>query len=313
MSGALHFQLTLAAPASKVFAALTESAALETWFAEHAAVSLDDERYDFWGRFTPETPSQEEGRRDIQLVELGRRLRYTWPLRGADTTVDFRLTERDGQTIVGLWHRDVPGAKRREAGCYDMGDLWWFWLENLRRYVDGRATARSDFTTIHGGDVTQTVDIDGPPAAVWQALVDPEQRNRWITHDATEGAVVGGTWVDWGKDAGVLRILELVPERKLALGWEIDGEPTVVTWTIEDKGGKTRLTLAHSGFKPDLRTDGEWAGWLSYLNEIQSLVEYGLDWLPPIKEVARNVALYYSASVWARQEELIDEEDEEWG
>ncbi len=94
MSKVFHLQQTLSASASAVFHALTDSAAVATWFAEHASVSLGDNRYDFWGRFTPEVPSEAEGRHDIQLVEPNRRLRYTWPLRGVDTTVDLRLTER---------------------------------------------------------------------------------------------------------------------------------------------------------------------------------------------------------------------------
>jgi uncharacterized protein YndB with AHSA1/START domain len=312
VSKPLHLQQTLPASASAVFHALTDSNALETWFAEHASVSLADQRYDFWGRLTPETPSKARGLSNIQLVEPDRRLRYTWHLRGADTTVDLRLTERNGETIVGLWHYDIPSVPGSEPGGHSMSDVWCAWLENLKRYVAGRSAVRCDFSTIEPGRLRHTVEIDGPAAAVWEALVNPDQRNRWITNDASAEATVGSVWVDWGEEAGALRVLDIAPERELKIGWEIDGTPTVVTWTLEESGGKTRLTLAHSGFAPDRRTDGEWAGWLDYLCRIKSLVEFGIDWVPPVAHVAKDVALYYAASILARQDRLLGEAEEAW-
>ena len=311
MSKVFHLQQTLSASAPAVFHALTDSAAVATWFAEHASVSLRDKRYDFWGRFTPEVPSEAEGRHAIQLVEPNQRLRYTWPLRCVDTTVDLRLTERGGETIVGLWHHNVPSVPKGEPDGYSLDDLWFLWLENLRRYVDGRPPARCDFSTSKLGNLSETVEIDGTAAAVWEALVKPEQRNRWFTHGATEDARVGEVWVDWGTE-GALEVLEITPEKKLLFGWEIDGVPTVVTWTLEESGGRTRLTLAHSGFAPDRRSDAEWCGWLNGLSLLKSLVEYGADWVPPLKELTKNVALYYAAVIWARQDELLGVADEAW-
>ena len=313
MSKVLHLQQTLHAPAAKVFHALTDSDALETWFAEHASVSLDERRYDFWGRFTPELPVRAEGRHEIQVVEPNRRLRYKWFLRNVDTTVELRLSERDGQTILGLWHRDVPGIPMGEPDCYSIDDLWIMWLENLRRYLDGRPLVRSDFSTSRVGDLALTVDIDGPASDVWEALTEPEQRNRWIASDATERAEVGGVWVDWGEGVGPLEILHMAPEREFSLGWNIEGVATVVTWTLEESAGKTRLTLAHSGFAEGRRSDGEWGGWLTYLSLIKSLVEYGAEWVPPLKELTKQVARYCAGVTWARQDELLEEADEEWG
>ena len=146
MSKPIHLQLTLHASPSAVFRALTDEKALTTWFAEHAAISLEEKRYDFWGRFTPETPTREQGRHAIDLVEQNRRLRFTWPLRGEDTTVDIRLTERNGKTVLGVWHHNVRGIPSPEAGCYSVDDLWFLWLENLRRYIGGRPVARASCT-----------------------------------------------------------------------------------------------------------------------------------------------------------------------
>jgi uncharacterized protein YndB with AHSA1/START domain len=312
VSKPLHIQLTLSAPVADVFRALSDDAALTTWFAEHASVSLADKRYDFWGRYTPETPTEADGHREIQLVEPNRRLRYTWPLRGADTTVEFRLAERSGKTVLGLWHYDVPGVPFGQPECYALDDVWYLWLENLRRYVDGRPVTRCDFSADKTGDLALSVEIDGSKSAVWDALTKPEQLNRYFTADAKAEPTVGGVWVDWGGEHGALRVLEMVPQQKFALEWEIEGAPTVVTWTLEDAGRKTRLTLAHSGFAEGRRSDAEWGGWSNYLGLIQSLVEYGLDWVPPVKELTKQVALYYAAVIWARQDELLGEADEEW-
>ena len=35
--------------------------------------------------------------------------------------------------------------------------------------------------------------------------------------------------------------------------------------------------------------------------------------VPPLKELTKQVALYYAVVTWAHQDELLDEADEEWG
>jgi uncharacterized protein YndB with AHSA1/START domain len=308
----MHMQQRVAAPSSAVFHALTDEGALTTWFAEHASISRAEHRYDFWGRFTPEAPDRNGGRHEIELWEPDRRLRFQWLLRGAMTTVDVRLTERDGDTIVGVWHHDIPSVPRGEPGCYSMDDVWFLWLENLRRYVEHRPVVRCDFTLMSASAVEHVVNIEGSPADVWTSLLDPTQLNRWIASHAAVDPMVGGEWnMGWG-DEGAFRILELEPQRKLALEWEIDGTPTVVTWTLDDVGGKVRLTLSHSGFADGYRCDGEQAGWLNFLIFLGSLVEYGKDWLPPIKELATGVALLYASKIWQQQEELLSDADDEW-
>ena len=232
---------------------------------------------------------------------------------GHYTTVDIRLTEQGGggNTVLGVWHHNIRSIPRPEAGCYSVDDLWFLWLENLRRYIGGRPVARPDFQTDKTGDLSLSVDIDGSTDAVWDALTKPDQLNRYFSSNATVEPTVGGVWIDWGEGEGALRVLDMERGKKLALGWEIEGTPTVVTWTLEESGGKTRLTLAHSGFATDRHSDAEWGGWLNYLGLIRSLVEFGLDWLPPTKEITQQVALYYAAAIWAQQDQLLGEG--EWG
>ena len=64
-----------------MFAVLTDGDALAAWFAEHADVALDEGRYGFWGRYTPECPGPDEGRHPITALEAGERLEFAWSLR----------------------------------------------------------------------------------------------------------------------------------------------------------------------------------------------------------------------------------------
>lgn len=309
MSTPLHLQHTINAEPEHVFGALTTARSLEAWFAEHADVDLDAGRYDFWGRYTPEVPSHAKGHHRIELVEPHRRLRYKWHLRGVDTTVDIRLTKQgDDRTVIGVWHSDIPGIPNGQPGCYSMGDIWWLWLENLRRYAEGKPVTRCDFSAPMQGDVVQSIEIDGSREEVWNALTDPEARNRWIASGVTENIEVGKEWINWGEH-GALKVLDIDPGKAFTLSWEIEDSATVVTWTLEGVGPKTHLTLAHSGFAPDRRSDAEWGGWISYLTLVQSMVEYGANWLPPIQEIVSGAAMYYAVSVWERQEELLHEGD----
>src|SRR4029453_9982451 len=49
----LRLRAVMPAPPEAVHAALTDAAALRVWLAEHAEVALPD-RYEFWGRYTPD-------------------------------------------------------------------------------------------------------------------------------------------------------------------------------------------------------------------------------------------------------------------
>src|SRR5688500_14332167 len=82
---AFRAEVPIGAPVQDVWEALTTPSLLEQWFCEHADVDLDAGRYDFWGRYTPDVPSREEGRHPIIEVEPYSVLRFQWPIRGLDT------------------------------------------------------------------------------------------------------------------------------------------------------------------------------------------------------------------------------------
>lgn len=300
MSEPLQIQIRLNALSERVFRALTDD--LSEWFAEHSDVQLVDNRYDFWGRYTPEAPDRDGGRHPLVEVRPGQRFAYNWTLRNEQTTVRFDLINRHGQTALILRQNGSSGS--HSMGEYTFEDFWFLSLENLRRHLDGKRPVRCDFSTLPmTGDVQHTVDIDAPRSVVFETLIKPEQLNRWIASKAVIEPRMGGDFdLGWGVGTP-LKILELLPDEKLSYSWlgEGDNPPTVVTWTLEGSSGQTRLTLVHSGFAPDAPTGGIQAGWLNFSSWVKSLAEYGQGWQPAIKRLNAGTEAFYPASVGAAQ------------
>jgi uncharacterized protein YndB with AHSA1/START domain len=294
-----RLQVTIAAAPAAVYQALTSAPALETWFAEHAAVDLPARRYDFWGRYTPETPDREQGRHAIIATEQDTRLRFSWSLEGAPTEVEYRLHAREGATILTVTH---TGCGKDTAAPCAPEDFWFLTLENLRRHVEGRPVyTRFDFHTLNStGDIHHEITIDAPRDVVFATLVEPDELNRWIAYNATVEPHAGGTFdLGWGEGMAS-QILEITPPSKLSYGWA--GQ--TVTWTLEGSGGKTRLIIVHSGFDPDT-VPGERLGWLNFMTWIGSMAEVGPSWQSPLNLVNKDYPTFYSRSMNDRQAELL--------
>jgi uncharacterized protein YndB with AHSA1/START domain len=301
MSDPLHVQLKLKQTPGPIYQALTEG--LSEWFAEHSEVSIPESRYDFWGRYTPDTPTVEQGRHPLQAARPGQALQYGWLLDGAQTTVRLDLVSQQGQTIVAVSHHQID--MNHDIGSFTYEDFWFLSLENLRRHLDGKPIVRCDFSKPMVGDIQHSLEIDAAPAAVYDALLRPEQINRWIASAATVETRVGGVYSLGWEGFPPAHILELVPDERLSLSWPEEKRTTTVTWTLEGSGGKTRLTILHSGFAPDEPTGGLNAGWLNFINWVRSVVEYGAAWQPPIKKLAPGMEPYYAGSIGRAQAELI--------
>lgn len=306
MASTLHMEQHLPYDQGRVYAALTGGDALRGWFAEHADVALDERRYDFWGRYTPECPDRDAGRHPITALQEGERIEFVWTLRGGDTAVSLRLAETDGGTVVILHHADIPSGAPGMAS-YAPEDIWYLSLENLRRYLAGRPVIRCDFSKDMTGTIEHRLHIDGSPAAVWRALTDPAELERWIASTASVDLSPGGAFdLGWGED-GVLEVRAAEPERRLELAWTVFGDPTVVTFELEPKDGGTELRFSHEGFAHDEPVAGLDVGWLHYLAWVRSMVEFGADWVPAIKEISEAGAAFYAASQWNRQKSLVRE------
>ena len=269
------------APPEAVYAALTDAAALRAWLAEHAEVALDQGIYEFWGRFTPEG---ERGRQRPLAFEPGRRLSFSWRLQDAGTEVAVTLDGQDGGTVLTLTHSGVP--PRASGDRYGVRDLLMLSLANLASYCEGRGIGpRCDFTAFGDAEARASVEIAARPGEVFASLIEPAQLDRWIADRAQVEPRVGGRY-DFGWDHGPVRILELEPGKVLAYSWRHSWEDeqgpaaTVVRWELDDAPSGTHLTIVHSGFGPDRRTEGYQLGWMEFLASLKRMHEVGAGWRP---------------------------------
>jgi uncharacterized protein YndB with AHSA1/START domain len=266
----LRHQLN-AAP-ERVFDALTTTSALETWLAECADADVEQGRYQFWGRFTPEG---DQARQELLEAERPRSLHFAWMLQGERTEVQIGLEPRESGTRLDLIH---SGLVPREGAAPWIRDWWFLALENLASFVENRSVGpRVDFTGFQQSVARIEADIDASPEEVFLALIEPARLERWIATKATVEPEVGGRY-DFGWDHGPMKILELEPARKLAYSWQWSDTETVVTWELEGSGGKTHLTLVHSGFGPGPANEGYEVGWSAFVVSLKRMLELGDAW-----------------------------------
>ena len=108
--------------------------------------------------------------------------------------------------------------------------------------------------------VVQQVEIDALPADVWRHLTDRAGLSRWLMptddfearpgHAFTFHTVPVGDVGGWD---GVVRcrVLEVIDERRLSWTWTSNAlrVETVVVITLDDLGGRTLVTVDHSGWE----------------------------------------------------------------
>ena len=272
----LRLCAVMPAPPEAVHAALTGAAALRVWLAEHAEVALPD-RYEFWGRFTPD--GAEPHQRVLHADE--RTLRFAWTVDGSETTVEFTLTENEpeheaehedaGGTLLTLTQSgDLPTFDEILADTAGpRGELETFWslaIANLSDYLSGRElTPKCDYTS---AELRASVVIDAAPEAVFDSLTQPEHFRKWFGANVDIEPYVGGRFAMGGfeLDPGGIKFVEFEPGRKATLRFA-DGETT--SWELAGADGKTRLTLVSSGFDPDNPPYPGWAGWLGGVAELR--------------------------------------------
>jgi uncharacterized protein YndB with AHSA1/START domain len=285
-SDTFRLRAFLAATPERVFHALTDPSALRGWLAEHAEVSLPDKQFAFWGRFTP---NGDVGRQRLLDAEPGRLLRFAWDLDATERIVEIDLTPDDQapgeqpgtvltltQTGSTTYEQMVEGIQS-EAGLWD----WRLPIANLANYLEGREPApRLDFTERPHGSVRIEVPIDAPAEQVFAALIEPDQLDRWFGNGSIVDPRVGGE-IRFSPQEQPVKILELEPNQALAYSWRWRDLETAVRWELEDSGGRTHLTIVHSGFGDDQPGARQHlGGWLCFLAELRRMLEAGAAWRP---------------------------------
>jgi uncharacterized protein YndB with AHSA1/START domain len=305
-----RMQITLNANPERVFNALTDSSAVRAWFSEHAEIDLNNKQYDFWGKHTPNAPDRSAGKHAIIEYVNGETLTYQWHISGHDTQVTFRLHPHNTGTILTVKHTPVGESDAEPAG-YE--DFWFLSLENLRRYLDGKASdARIDYTHPMRGTIRHETEIDAPAQRVWEVLTNSDELDRWIATKADVQLEQGGKYsFGWlgpdGTDYSALKILDLKPDEKLVLEHPpyYSEAPTTVTWEMKENNGKTWLTFTHSGFADDQDVAGLFTGWRNFVNWVRSVAEYGAEWNPPILPLSAD-AIAYAKSIYSGQGQLVE-------
>ncbi|HEV8411283.1 MAG TPA: SRPBCC domain-containing protein [Gemmatimonadaceae bacterium] len=112
-------------------------------------------------------------------------------------------------------------------------------------------------------------DLPHAPEKVWRALTDPELLAHWllpvVNLKLERGAAFTFRTAPVGGWDGIVhgRIAEVETQRKLSYDWGVGDMATVVTFTLEPTASGTRLSLVHSGFKPEQKHNfgGARYGW----------------------------------------------------
>ncbi|MER5264256.1 SRPBCC domain-containing protein [Actinosynnema sp. NPDC002837] len=267
MSETVVLRARTTAPVDRVRRAVTDAGELGTWLAEHAAVELPD-RFEFWGRTTPEGDAPHQTLRHVGEDSL----RFDWRVGGEDTTVEIGWAEEGGDTVVTLSQSHFPGWDVAVVETSVLGYLYTYWclsLANLVDHVEGRPlTPKVDFATT---EMRGEVLIGAPVDAVAHSLVDAGQYTRWfgakIDIEAWEGGRVAMGGFDQNPQPA--KVVDFEPGRRMGIDWG----GMVSTWELAESDGGTRLTFVQSGFDTDLPPYGAWAGWLSGVAELRRFHE----------------------------------------
>jgi uncharacterized protein YndB with AHSA1/START domain len=271
----ITLELRIKTDPDRVFEAIVDPVTLSAWFAEQVDISIEKNRYDFWGRYTPENPDRKTGAHKIIAYDQGRLLAFEWNLRGRDTRVEYEINSTDEGSLLRLKHTGLPQLQPYESS---IGDFWTHILEGLRSLLElNKPYELMDYSRIPYGEASLTVGIMARPQDVFQGLIDPNQLDRWIAKKAEVDPKPGGKF-SFGWEGGPVKILEIDPDRKLSYSWRWEKEPeTVTTWELGESGGTTRLTVVQSGFAPDRNCEDYYIGWHKYIHRLKAMLE-GADW-----------------------------------
>jgi uncharacterized protein YndB with AHSA1/START domain len=124
-------------------------------------------------------------------------------------------------------------------------------------------------------------DLRHAPEKVWRALTDPVLLAEWLLpvtgldlRPAAAFTFNAGPKPGWD---GVVscRVLEIEEPRRLSYTWVVGDMDTVVTFSLAPTESGTRMSLVHSGFKPQQKQNfgGARYGWRMMGGRLVDLLE----------------------------------------
>lgn len=209
---------------------------------------------------------------------------------GHDYLATLTLTEQDGRTLLvnRITYRSVEDRDGHLNSGMEAG-----MRETYDRLAELLASKQADSRA----EITLVREFDAPVEAVWRAWTEPEQVMRWwgpvgFTSPTAEIDLrVGGKYLfcmrspegqDFYSTGTFLKIepfKELVYTDSFAdaegnvvdpavYGMEGFPQPSQVTVRLEDLGGRTRMTLTHSGLPAGEHGEMAAAGWQTSLDKM---------------------------------------------
>jgi uncharacterized protein YndB with AHSA1/START domain len=136
--------------------------------------------------------------------------------------------------------------------------------------------------------------IAAPVERVWELLTQPEHLGRWFGDAGAEidlrpGGALILNWEDYGTVRG--RVVDVEPQRRFSYRWAVlrdpdgtepvDGNSTLVEFTLHAEADGTRLRVVETGFdsldveraKQDERLEDNRKGWARELDELRDYAE----------------------------------------
>jgi uncharacterized protein YndB with AHSA1/START domain/DNA-binding transcriptional ArsR family regulator len=167
---------------------------------------------------------------------------------------------------------------------HDMQERWIdkFERPRLRALSAIKQEAEGDPMTPIPSHVYSTY-IASTPERVWDALVDADLTARYWGHSNVSTWEPGARWEHVRTDGSgiadvVGTVLEARRPERLVLSFEAPdgaGEPTQVTFTIEQHLDIVRLTVVHEGLADAADREAAMRGWASVLANLKTLLETG--------------------------------------
>ena len=134
--------------------------------------------------------------------------------------------------------------------------------------------------------IEKSIEVNATPESAFIAITDEKELQKWwVDVPKLEQSVGGAVLFRFLKENSDMlekdfvvegKILEIIPNQKLSYTWkpvdDQDYPDTIVTWTIESKNNKTKVTVLHSGTENAKDYSHLNDGWAYFINKLGTLL-----------------------------------------